>query len=159
MTSQRGIERGCGAKESGQVFAALRARWPLAFPAQPRDVRPLASSVVGEIATAMGWSVSYTRGVLFPWKMAAAYCRAVLSHDQRITLDGAPAEPVDVKAKDLATKRLAQIAARKAAKALTSAQSAPAVVKPKLKPKPAPPPEAPTPLRDRVRTSLLRRGA
>jgi hypothetical protein len=83
----------------------------------------------------------------------------VLSHDQRITLDGAPAEPVDVKAKDLATKRLAQIAARKAAKALTSAQSAPAVVKPKLKPKPAPPPEAPTPLRDRVRTSLLRRGA
>ena len=59
MTSQRGIERGRGAKESGQVFAALRARWPLAFPAQPRDVRPLASSVVGEIATAMGWSRSY----------------------------------------------------------------------------------------------------
>jgi hypothetical protein len=68
-------------------------------------------------------------------------------------------EPVDVEAKDLATKRLAQIAAPKAAKALTSAQSAPVVVKPKLKPKPAPPPEAPTPLRDRVRASLLRRGA
>jgi hypothetical protein len=37
MTSQRGIERGRGAKESGQVFAALRARWPLAFPAQSRS--------------------------------------------------------------------------------------------------------------------------
>jgi sRNA-binding protein len=158
MTSQRGIERGRGAKESGQVFAALRARWPLAFPAQPRDVRPLASSVVGEIATAMGWSVSYTRGVLFPWKMAAAYCRAVLSHDQRITLDGAPAEPVDVKAKDLATKRLAQIAARKAKKAAEAA--AHAVVKPK--PAPAPPTETPpTPeqLRARVRAALLRRSA
>jgi hypothetical protein len=49
MTSQRGTERGRGAKESGQVFAVLRARWPLAFPAQSREVRPLASSVTGEI--------------------------------------------------------------------------------------------------------------
>ena len=89
--------------------------------------------------------------------MAAAYCRAVLSHDQRITLDGAPAEPVDVKAKDLATKRLAQIAARKAAKALTSAQSAPAVVKPK--PTQARPIETAEQLRDRVRAGLLRRRA
>jgi hypothetical protein len=66
MASPHTIERQRGAKESGQVFVALRARWPLAFPAQPRDVRPLASSVTGEIAAAMGWSVPYTRGVLFP---------------------------------------------------------------------------------------------
>jgi hypothetical protein len=59
------------------------------------------------IAAIMGWSIGYTRGVLFGWKMTAAYCRAVLSHDQRIALDGALAEPVDAKAKDLATKRLA----------------------------------------------------
>ena len=50
------------------------------------------------------------------WKMAEVYCQAVLSHDQRIALDGAPAEMIDVEAKDLATKQLAQLAARKAAK-------------------------------------------
>jgi hypothetical protein len=77
-----------------------------------------------------------------------AYYRAVLSQDQRIALDGALAEPVDAKAKDLAAKRLAQIAAKAAKKAAVM-----------VKPKPAPPLEAPTPLRDRVRTFLLRRGA
>ena len=103
---------------------------------------------VGVIAATMGWSTGYTRGVLFGWKMTAAYCRAVLSHDQRIALDGAPAEPVDAKAKDLATKRLAQIAAKAAKKAAVMA-----------KPKPTAPPEAPAPLRDQVRAALLRRGA
>jgi sRNA-binding protein len=62
--------------------------------------------------------------------LAAVYCRAVLSHDQRIALDGSPTEPVDAEAKDLATKQLAKLAARKA-------------------PEP--------PLRNRVRASLLRR--
>ena len=79
--------------------------------------------------------------------MIAAYCRAVLSHDQRIALDGALAEPVDAKAKDLAAKRLAQIAAKAAKKAAVM-----------VKPKPAPPPAAPAPLRDQVRAALLRRG-
>jgi hypothetical protein len=45
-------------------------------------------------------------------KMASVYCQAVLCHDQRITLDGAPAEPV-AEAKDMA--QLARLAARKAA--------------------------------------------
>jgi hypothetical protein len=44
--------------------------------------------------------------------MTAAYCQAVLCHDQRITLDGAPAEPVGAEAKDLAAKQLARLAAR-----------------------------------------------
>jgi sRNA-binding protein len=148
MTSPSGSDRGRGAKESGQVFGALRARWPLAFPIKAHDVRPLASTAVGEIATAMGWSVSYTRGVLFPWKMSPAYCRAVLAYDQRVALDGSPAEPVHAEARDLATKRLAQIEARKAVKK---------AAKPKWPP-PAPPPEPPMPLRDRVRASLGRRG-
>ena len=82
-----------------------------------------------------GWSTGYTRGVLFGWKMTAAYCRAVLSYDQRIALDGALAEPVDAKAKDLAT----QIAAKAAKKAAVMA-----------KPKPAAPLAAPPPLRDRA---------
>jgi sRNA-binding protein len=61
----------------------------------------------------MGWSVQYTLGALRPWKMAPFYCRAVLSHDQRITLDGEPAETVDAGAKELAAKVLAKKAAAK----------------------------------------------
>jgi sRNA-binding protein len=97
-------------------------------------------------------------GVLGRWKMAPVYCQAVLSYDQRIALDGAPAETVDAEAKDLAAKQLAQLAARKAKKAAEAA--APAVAKPK--PAPAPPTETPhTPeqLRARVRAALLRRSA
>ena len=102
------------------------------------------------IAATMGWSTGYTRGVLFGWKMTPAYCRAVLSHDQRIALDGALAEPVDANAKDLAAKRLPQIAAKAAKKAAVMA---------KPKPKPAAQLAAPPPLRDQVRAALLRRGA
>ena len=144
------IERQRGAKEAHQQLAVLRERWPLAFPVQRRDVRPLALGTVGQIAEAMGWSVPYTIGVLTYWKMAPVYCQAVLSHDQRVTLDGAPAEPVDTKAKELATKQLAKLAARKAAKPAAAAKAKP-------KPKPAPTTEKSTQLRDRVRAGLLRR--
>jgi len=91
--------------------------------------------------------------------MAPVYCEAVLRHDQRIDLDGALAEPVEAQAKELATKRLAQLAERKAAKKAAKA-AAPTVVAPK--PPPTPPAETPaTPvqLRSLVRASLLRRSA
>ena len=78
------------------------------IPGPAQDVRPLALGVADQIAAAMDWSVQYTLGVLRPWKMAPFYCRAVLSHDQRITLDGAPAETVDAGAKELAAKGLAK---------------------------------------------------
>ena len=116
MASPHTIERQRGAKEARQQLAVLRERWPIAFPVKSDEVRPLTVSAVGEIATDMGWSVPYTLGVLAPWKMALIYCRAVLAHDHRIALDGTPAEPVDAKAKDSATKRLAHLAARHAAK-------------------------------------------
>ena len=74
----------------------------------------------------------------------------MLSHDQRITLDGAPAEPVDAEAKELATKQLAKLAARNAAKQTAAAKAKP-------KPKPVPTTEKSTQLRDRVRAGLLRR--
>ena len=67
--------------------------------------------VARQIAAAMGWSLPYTLGVLTRWKMAAVYCQAVLSHEQRIGLDGSPAEMVDVEAKELATKQMAQLGA------------------------------------------------
>jgi hypothetical protein len=65
----------------------------------------------------------------------------VLSHDQRITLDGAPAETVDAGARDLAAAQLARLAARNTAKK--------AAVLATSKPKPAP--------TDRVRARPLRR--
>jgi sRNA-binding protein len=103
--------------------------------------------VARQVAAAMGWSLPYTLGVLGRWKMAAVYCQAVLCHGQRIALDGAPAETVDAEAKDLATKQLAQLAARKAAKKAAEA-AAPAVVKPKHAPAPAQPTKTPEQLRD-----------
>ena len=155
MSSTYQIERNRGAKEARQQLAVLREKWPLAFPVQQQDVRPLAIGIPGEIAAVMGWSHPYTLGVLAGWKMAAVYCRAVLCYDQRIALDGSPAETVDAEAKDLATKQLAQLAARKAAKKAAEA-AAPAVVTPKpaSAPPPALPPETPKQLRDLVRASL-----
>jgi sRNA-binding protein len=150
MASQYGVERVRGTKEAAQQLAVLRERWPIAFPVKSHEIRPLTVGAVGEIATAMGWSVPYTLGVLAPWKMAPVYCRSVLAHDHRIALDGTPAEPVDAKAKESATKRLAHLAARHAAKQ--------AAAPTKAKPKPAPPTETPA-LRDQVRAGLLRRRA
>jgi sRNA-binding protein len=110
------IERDRGSKEFPQQLAVLRERWPLAFPTEHEDVRPLAMGAAREVAAAMGWPLPYTLGVLTRWKMSAVYCLAVLSHDQRIGLDGSPAEMVDAEAKELATKQMAQLEARKAAK-------------------------------------------
>jgi sRNA-binding protein len=149
MTSPYRIERDRGTKEYRHQFAVLREKWPLAFPVKDQDVRPLAIGATGEIAAAMGWSLPYTLGVLGRWKMAAVYCQAVLAHDQRIALDGAPAETIDAEAKDLAAKQLARLAAREAAKKAAKPKSPP----------PAPSPEPPMPLRDRVRAALLRRRA
>ena len=156
MTSPYRIERERGTKEARQQLAVLREKWPLAFPVNPQDVRPLEMGVARQVAAALGWSLPYTLGVLGRWKMASVYCQAVLCHDQRIALDGSPAETVDAEAKDLATKQLARLAARETAKKATKA-AAPAVVKPK--PDPQPPTVTPGQLRGRVRASLLRRRA
>ena len=156
MSSTHQIERNRGIQDSRQQLAALRKKWPLAFPAKHEDVRPLAVGTAGEIAAAVGWSLSYTLGVLVGWKMALVYCEAVLRHDQRVALDGSPAETIDAAAKDLATKQLARLAARETAKKATK-PTAPAVVKPK--PDPVPPTATPEQLRARLRASLLRRSA
>jgi sRNA-binding protein len=152
MTPTYRVERDRGSKEFPQQLTVLRERWPIAFPTKDEDVRPLAMGAARQIAAAMGWPLPYTLGVLTRWKMAADYCRAVLSHDHRIGLDGSPAEMVDVEAKELATKQMAQLEVRKAAK-----KAAAAVVKPK--PLPPRPVETPEQLRSRVRAGLLRRRA
>jgi hypothetical protein len=113
MASPHTIERQRGIKEAGQQLEVLRERWPLAFPFQAQDVRPLALGIAGQIAAAMGWSLPYTLSVLRHWKMAAVYCRAVLAHDQRIALDGAPAGAVDPGAKDLAGRGSRRVTPRR----------------------------------------------
>jgi sRNA-binding protein len=129
----------------------LRDKWPIAFPADAKDLRPLAIGAAGEIAATMNWSLPYTLGVLARWKMSSAYCKSVLAHEHRIGLDGSTAEPIDVAAKDLATKQLERLAARETAKA-----AEPVPMKRKSAERP---PETPKQLRARVRTSLMRRKA
>jgi len=137
MASEYRIEYDRGTKDSPQQLAVLREKWPLAFPLNEHDVRPLANSAAREIAAAMGWPRVYTLGVLGRWKLASVYCEAVLRHDRRIALDGSPAESVEPEAKEMATKRLAALAARKAAKAEKKAAKvvAPEVVKKALLPR------------------------
>ena len=156
MASRYRIERDRGLKEASQQLAALREKWPLAFPLIDQDVRPVTMGAAREIAATMGWPLPYTLGVLGSWKMAPAYCQAVLSYDQRIGLDGAPAEAVDAKAKNLAAKRLEKLSVSKTAKKAAKTQ-----VHARAKPEPAPtlPGETPEQLRARVRASLLRRSA
>jgi sRNA-binding protein len=156
MPSTYQIERNRGTKDARQQLAVLREKWPLAFPVKHQDVRPLAVGAAREIAAAMGWSLPYTLGVLVGWKMAPAYCEAVVCNDLRVALDGSPAEPIDAEAKELATKQLARLAARETARKATKA-AAPAVVKPT--PDPVPPIATPDQLRGRVRASLSRRSA
>jgi hypothetical protein len=60
MTSPHQIERQHGIKEASQQLGALRERWPLAFPVQNQDIRPLALGVAHHVAAGMGWSLPYT---------------------------------------------------------------------------------------------------
>jgi hypothetical protein len=92
MPSTFQIERNLGSKEARQQLAMLREKWPIAFPADAKDVRPLAISAAGEIAAAMNWSLSYTLGVLARWKMAAIEAGVVPMTGQDAVLDAAALE-------------------------------------------------------------------
>ena len=148
MTTKSDWKR--GASESRQQIELLRARWPKAFPSKGHEVRPLANAAPA-IAEALGWSNAYARGVLSPWVLREAYCRAVLAHTTRINIDGSESEQtVDDEARVLASKRLALLAERKAQEPQRKAQEAErkaraAAAKPPPAPLPEPEPE-PAPL-------------
>jgi hypothetical protein len=57
MASRQTIERQRGIQEAGQQLGALREKWPLAFPVQAQDVRPLVLGVAHQVAAEMGWSL------------------------------------------------------------------------------------------------------
>ncbi len=103
-----------GLSEGRQHFQALHARWPRAFPVKSHELRPLASGALPIVAAEMGWTKAFARGVLKNWKSREPYCRAVLAHAARITLDGSESgEIVDDEARALASERLAWRAARR----------------------------------------------
>ena len=52
MATKYRIERERGTKESQRQLAVLRAKWPLAFPVDDQDVRPLAIGAARDIAAA-----------------------------------------------------------------------------------------------------------
>jgi sRNA-binding protein len=166
----RRAEHTRGHRTSKDHVPALRERWPAAFPADDRKVRPLAN-VVTPVAEAMGWTGSFTHGILKGWKLRAAYCRAVLQHKERVNLDGTPSgETVDDEARQLATARLAAIKARNERR---DAAAAAKRVTPAAESKPQPPPSEPEPppapvavvletpeqIRAHLRASLLKRRA
>ena len=97
-----------GYKEASQQFEHLRAKWPHAFPAKARLVRPIASGAIEVLAETLGWSKPYAKAVLQTWKMREPYCRAVLAYSERIDLNGmATTELVDDIARAAALERIA----------------------------------------------------
>jgi len=105
-----------GVKEARTEIDVLRAKWPAIFN-DPKTIKPLASSVLSEVAAALGWSLGYTRGVFHLWKSRSDYCRAVLRDSVRVHLDGSPSEEVvDDRAREMAKAQLDKNAARSAAR-------------------------------------------
>ena len=132
-------EKKRGYQEAGIQFEALRARWPLAFPAKSHLVRPLAVGVLDTIAAEMGWTRFYTRAVLERWKGRDAYCQAVLRHPARIALDGSETgDVVDDAAWANARETLARNERGRERRKMTTA---PAVEVAEPLPAPEPPPE------------------
>jgi len=105
-----------GVKEARTAIEVLKVKWPAIFN-DPKNVKPLASSVLSRVAAALGWSLGYTRGVFHVWKSRDAYCRAVLRDSVRVHLDGSPSEEVvDDRAREMAKAQLDKNAARSAAR-------------------------------------------
>lgn len=95
-----------GVKEARTQIEVLKTKWPAIFNDQ-KTIRPLASSVLSQVAAALGWTPGYTRGVFHVWKSRNAYCRAVLRDTVRVNLDGSSTEEVvDDKAREMAKAQL-----------------------------------------------------
>jgi hypothetical protein len=103
-----------GLKESAAGIALLRSLWPKAFPQQAHFV--MVSGLAGQIAERTGWSPRYAAGVLRGWKLRRAYCQAVLQYERRWNLEGEEVADAVVEdaARELASKQLGRIAARRA---------------------------------------------
>ena len=107
--ADRSAEIARGWRESREGIDQLRSIWPAAFPVKSGLVKPLAVGPVAVIAERMGWKHWYARGVLRRWKERDVYCKAVLRHGQRFSLDGEPVdEAIDDEAREMARQQLAR---------------------------------------------------
>jgi sRNA-binding protein len=123
-----------GMKAAATAFTLLREHWPLAFPADGRQVQPLAGSLAtrNAIMAQLDWSQPYADGVLLAWKQRVAYCNAVLRCDERIDLAGIKTgKLVTEDARKMARGQLAAITERRERRAKTAAQTytAPVAIK------------------------------
>jgi sRNA-binding protein len=105
-----------GVKEARTAIEVLKVKWP-AILNGPKTIKPLASSVLSQVAAALGWSLGYARGVFHVWKSRNDYCRAVLRDSVRVHIDGSPSEEVvDDRAREMAKAQLDKNATRSAAR-------------------------------------------
>ena len=105
-----------GVKEARTAIEVLKVKWPAIFN-DPKTIKPLASSVLSQVAATLGWSLGYTRGVFHVWKSRNDYCRSVLRNSIRVNLDGSSSEEVvDDRAREMAKAQLDTNAARSAAR-------------------------------------------
>ena len=100
-----------------QLLAVLRTRWPAAFPADPRQIRPLMRGVHQEVAkrlpgTAL-WLIKRAI-ILFQRLSGSAYWRAVLKGGPRYALDGSPCGEVIPREQEHAKQTLALAKQREA---------------------------------------------
>jgi sRNA-binding protein len=122
MTTTHKQQKLQGLQESAASVETLRSLWPLAFPKESHLIKPLAAGCMAEIAARTGWTVPYANGVLRGWKMRAAYCKAVLRHDRRWTLNGEQTDEIITDAvRSQARQALAAMEARNLKKAQTKA--------------------------------------
>ena len=113
MNATRKAERKRGCIEAKTQLPLLQEKWPKAFPRKDGEVKPLACGVTSVVAEEFGWSRPYAKAILETWKRREAYCRAVLTYQVRIELDGTPAadtvsEAARASAKEMLAKRLAK---------------------------------------------------
>lgn len=103
-----------GIRDTKEIFALIRRKYPAAFPDNLKDIRPLKVNIAREIGAALGYSSYYIRGALRRYVMSGKYCHAVLRYDDRVGLDGEPCgERIDEAARTLARIRLAKLKHRR----------------------------------------------
>src|SRR5712692_1789222 len=101
-----------------ELLDVFRARWPVAFPRDPRHICPLMRGVHREMATLLPgialWRIKRAI-ILFQSLSGGAYWRAVMEGGPRYALDGSLCGEVTPHEREHATQTLAALAERRQA--------------------------------------------
>jgi sRNA-binding protein len=131
------------------AYAQLNAAFPLAFPLNDAEIRPLTVTIRDDLS---GWiaaqpdsgAVRHLLGAMQRYCSRETYQRMVIAGTLRINLAGEPIEPVTLAGQAHAESRIAAMLAARAAKAqrlaakLAQPKASPAPPKPKPQPKALP---------------------